>query len=339
MAQNRNKYLDEVKGIAAILVVYGHTIQYGNGANYLMNKYFYSNIIYKAIYSFHMPLFAIIAGYLLSKSLHKRGSYEVLTSRMRSLEIPIITWSIINFGIRIRCYGSFNSIKEMLKQYIWVLIGTHWFLWAILFCTISVIFIHQLCKDFIWAYVIVLLLGFVIPDEFNLSYFKFLYPFFVGGYLWEKNNCKTLVKNDFALLGGAIIGWCLLLVFFKEDVYIYESGFCILKRENLMRQIFIDVFRIVVGVCGSIIILIGMKKLKYDCYISKVLILFGKNSLGIYIINSYVNLYILKRICLNWEWNGVRTILITGIVSIICTTLTVVISKCKVMNKLLLGGK
>lgn len=45
MAQNRNKYLDEVKGIAAILVVYGHTIQYGNGANYLMNKYFYSNII------------------------------------------------------------------------------------------------------------------------------------------------------------------------------------------------------------------------------------------------------------------------------------------------------
>lgn len=170
-----------------------------------------------------MPLFAIIAGYLLSKSLHKRGSYEVLTSRMRSLEIPIITWSIINFGIQIRCYGSFNSIKEMLKQYIWVLIGTHWFLWAILFCTISVIFIHQLCKDFIWAYVIVLLLGFVIPDEFNLSYFKFLYPFFVGGYLWEKNNCKTLVKNDFALLGGGQLLDGVYCLYFLKRMYTYMN--------------------------------------------------------------------------------------------------------------------
>ena len=63
----RNENIDIIKGIAVILMVYGHCLQYGvNG------KIDYFNMLcFKIIYSFHMPLFTIVSGYLLGKSLLK----------------------------------------------------------------------------------------------------------------------------------------------------------------------------------------------------------------------------------------------------------------------------
>lgn len=69
MDKNRNEIIDIVKGIAILLVVYGHIIQIlyiGAG------KSFFEDNIEKVICSFHMPLFALVSGYLFYISYKRR---------------------------------------------------------------------------------------------------------------------------------------------------------------------------------------------------------------------------------------------------------------------------
>lgn len=62
MTFSKRNYIDCVRGIAVFLMVWGHTIQCGNGQAFIGEKSYYSDLIFRSIYSFHMPLFAILGG-------------------------------------------------------------------------------------------------------------------------------------------------------------------------------------------------------------------------------------------------------------------------------------
>lgn len=96
---NRLQWIDISKGVAIILVVLGHTGLKSGSALYL-NTF---------IYSFHLPLFFILSGYLFkdysewtshSKSNSGGGKMLyirwILSKRFYSLIIPYITYTIIN---------------------------------------------------------------------------------------------------------------------------------------------------------------------------------------------------------------------------------------------------
>ena len=59
--KNRNIYIDVLKGLAVLAVLLGHAIQRGLVINYT------EDIIFKIIYTFHMPLFMFLSGYVLKK--------------------------------------------------------------------------------------------------------------------------------------------------------------------------------------------------------------------------------------------------------------------------------
>ena len=80
--RQRNVYLDLVKGIAVCLVVLGHCIQFGSGAKYLETGAFFENTIFRVIYSFHMPVFMMISGYLFSYSIRKYSFVELIKTRI-----------------------------------------------------------------------------------------------------------------------------------------------------------------------------------------------------------------------------------------------------------------
>lgn len=70
----RDKRLDILKGIAIILVVIGHNIQFMKGNTYAQGDFF-SNPVFSIIYTFHMPAFMLVSGYLFylaSKSIKQR---------------------------------------------------------------------------------------------------------------------------------------------------------------------------------------------------------------------------------------------------------------------------
>lgn len=78
-----SKSIDTFKGIMILLVIFGHSIE-----GLISNKEIL--VIYNFIYSFHMPAFAFISGYL------SKGNGEVNVDKLiKSLLIPFIVFSII----------------------------------------------------------------------------------------------------------------------------------------------------------------------------------------------------------------------------------------------------
>lgn len=99
MKEQRTPFFDIVKGISIFLVILGHCIQYGSGTQVLTRELFFNNIWFRAVYSFHMPLFMLISGYLFGNSCRKHSWRSNLLAKVNGLEVPIVAWGTINFFI------------------------------------------------------------------------------------------------------------------------------------------------------------------------------------------------------------------------------------------------
>lgn len=80
MAQ-RNTVLSIAKGIAIILMVIGHA----EGPGLLTNF----------IYTFHMPLFFIAAGYFFNRERSLADPWSFISRRLKGLYVPMVKWSLI----------------------------------------------------------------------------------------------------------------------------------------------------------------------------------------------------------------------------------------------------
>lgn len=223
--KSRNIFVDLVKAYAIILVVLGHSIQCGSGENYLQTQLFFDNIIFKYIYSFHMPLFMLISGYLFAYGI-KNSFVDIVTNKLRSLIAPICFWAIIPLVIYIttQCLNDSFSIMLSFKYYLNYSLFSLWFLWAVFLCSLLVVIVNKLFKDAICIYVLLFVVSFVVPDGYNLYLYKFMYPFFVIGYMFNKYSLQEklqyIYRSKYFEIGvGAL--FFLMLLFYKHDMYIY----------------------------------------------------------------------------------------------------------------------
>ncbi len=92
--KKRDVSLDIAKGILIFLVVWGHSIQFGFGYAYGESYGCFKDWMFRFIYSFHMPLFMAISGYLYYNSNQKKFS-EVVLSRLKSIGIPYLLYCTI----------------------------------------------------------------------------------------------------------------------------------------------------------------------------------------------------------------------------------------------------
>lgn len=65
----RITYLDSLKAILILLVILGHAVQFNT-------EEYETNPLFQFIYSFHMPLFLFISGYLTCRGSFKGGTLE-----------------------------------------------------------------------------------------------------------------------------------------------------------------------------------------------------------------------------------------------------------------------
>lgn len=83
--------LDATKGIAIILMILGHCIQ----LSYVSDEGFFENIVFKLIYSFHMPLFMIISGFLFAGTVERKSLLQIIYSKVTNILFPILIWNFI----------------------------------------------------------------------------------------------------------------------------------------------------------------------------------------------------------------------------------------------------
>ena len=122
MEQKRNQLLDIAKGVAIILVVWGHALQQYSG----LDQYTTINLwMERFLISFHMPLFMLISGYLFYFSLQRHTESDIVKVRFRMFILPILTMSVIRF-LR-------HNLKHFSLSNLWdfplTLPNTLWFFW------------------------------------------------------------------------------------------------------------------------------------------------------------------------------------------------------------------
>lgn len=342
----RNRYLDIVKGLLIISVVVGHCVQHGSGRAFCSGNYFYDNWLFKFIYSFHMPLFMLVCGYFFANSIERRSLKETLSKRLKSLLVPILIWSVIPISIfisKVIRHGIPEEITfiDTAQKILKIITDNLWFLWAVLYNSLIVLFIHKVLKDSIWAYAVIFILLFFVPNAMYLH--CFMYPYFVLGYLYNKRFAKSdkiqsIQQKSSLLLTITGIAFFAMLPFFEREHYIYTSLYNILNG-NPLHQTGVDLFRFFIGLFGSIFVMLSIKRL-HDLIGDRrgVLAYLGRNTIGIYIVSSYLNPLLLD-ICRKLDGPNYLYIAIESVIVIILSlSIVTFIKRNHTASRLLLGS-
>ncbi|AHE32258.1 acyltransferase [Burkholderia pseudomallei] len=134
----RDSYLDTARGAGIILVVYGHVLR-GLFSAGLVPAGWPSALLAATdytIYTFHMPLFFLLSGLHVPKSLRRAGDVFLLT-KLRTIVYPYFVWSLLQGAVQIAlsARGTNHAFTPNdLLAIGWRPFGQFWFLYALFIC-------------------------------------------------------------------------------------------------------------------------------------------------------------------------------------------------------------
>lgn len=135
-ARTREKWVDDVKVIACILVVVGHFFQSMVMANILPDSDLYELFI-TTIYYFHVPLFFICSGYLYQKysKVNSVISWRRnVVKKALALGMPYVTFSTATWILKKAFSGSVNSqLGGLGDTLLFHPALSYWYLYALFF--------------------------------------------------------------------------------------------------------------------------------------------------------------------------------------------------------------
>lgn len=345
----RNVYIDYLKAITIFLVVVGHCIQFGSGHEVYENQLYFNNFLFRLIYSFHMPMFMIISGYLFYNTAYKYSAKIVLVKKIQSICIPLVLWGTMDFIISIFRMGEFPAILELCKMYIGSIQSGLWFLWALLYSCIITLIIKTFGRDSKWIYTGVIVLFFFVTDSFHLRNTKFLYPFFVLGYFGNKNffasKAKKALRNiDLSkkiFVSVFLIIFIILLNGYGRNISIYRSSMYIVDFNDAWNIVYASLYRWVTGIigCGLFAMTIYLIHNLIAGKLQKILIGLSTTSLGVYIINSYANIYLLLPLTSTLTFHPIILLIESIAMSLLCWFISYILQKNRLVNLLMFGGR
>jgi fucose 4-O-acetylase-like acetyltransferase len=199
-AVNRVQTVDIVKGIAILLMVYGHIEQGGMHRHWwdampgVVAGVHFSNAF---VYSFHMASFFFVAGLFLTSSIHRRGPWPFTLEKCKTILYPYLLWSLVTV-VSDPLTARFRSATHPFS---WsdagmgILSGNDsWFLITLFICQILALLVYRLPH---WAQMLLALAAcYLIPfSSITVFYTPFLYfPFVVAGIWFGAEGMRRLAS-------------------------------------------------------------------------------------------------------------------------------------------------
>lgn len=339
-ATNRNTTIDLLKGIAIILVIFAHCIQFGSGLDYFESQSFYNNQIFKSIYSFHMPLFMLISGYLFYFTIQKHSYKYNLKTRFMGLLVPVIIWQTIWILI-VDFYNPNNhNVLLLFNSYL----NTLWFITSVFINSLIVLICNKYTKDSLLFYIAIFIISLFVPNYHGYNLYVYMLPYFLCGYIYNKTGgIKVSVnwKMEITCFFFLFILFLILLYHYEINDYAYISGTFIMKNYTIsISQIYTDIFRWTIGLIGSLCVIL-LTKLIYNTNAQslflKYLRIIGAKTMGLYIVSTYFFKFFYL---LPIKYSSYTYILIECIiVTLISYMMTWLIEQNKYSRKFLLGGR
>lgn len=287
MIQNREStYINVVKGIAVVLMIWGHCIQYCAETSFDV----FEHSIFQFIYSFHMPLFMLISGYLFSFSYQKRDLKTLLIHRTQSMLQPIVFASMLNAFLAklptFFLYGTIHITNGELFNGLYSL----WFLWCVLSSSTAVAIAGKTARN-PWIQLLYVILGVFLVTLFPENHYHvYMYPYFVAGFYYGIYRSQIPAWFSKCAIVSLVI-FPAMIPYYESKHFIYITPIYTPDME-MLELIRLNGFRWLIGFAGSVFVLTITKWVfhlvdgrKHGSWILEMLAKLGKNSLAIYAIS------------------------------------------------------
>lgn len=274
----RDESLDIVRGVAAILVILGHTIQIYEHAS--------ENPLYNFITALQMPLFMMVSGFAIGYSKRISNIDDLksfLKKRTISLLLPWMVWSILSY-----IFLSSKPVGEYILNTVYHMEAAYWFLFSLWCIDLIFGFSFYLATKYIQKELLgvlifcsilnlmLLLIGIKVGITFlGIKYTTYYLVFFILGWLLYKYKNKR--TNN---LNNKRIQWLnvILLLFFAISL----SKISIIDLPDTPLYI---LYRLFVSLSGCIIVFYYCsKKTNIQPVIKNLILKFSKYSLELYIV-------------------------------------------------------
>lgn len=144
----RYSWVDFAKGVAIILVVYRHILIGIERADLEPEKILMD--ISRGIYSFRMPLFFVLSGIFVRRSIMKRTNGVFVADKFKTLMYPYLIWTFIQVTIQIFMSGYTNASRTIADYgYIFYqprAIDHFWFIYALFSISLVFLLVFRLFK-------------------------------------------------------------------------------------------------------------------------------------------------------------------------------------------------
>lgn len=274
ITDSRDYRMDNIKCFLIILVICGHLMELSNRDSV--------NIIYKIIYSFHMPAFIFVTGYFA-----RFKPVKILRSIVLPYVIFQILYTLFDYYI---LHGSKNLSIQFTRPY-WIM----WYLMAIfayymLLPVINIKSIYIRALIFSLSLIISTLVGYDSRIGYYLSLSRILVflPFFIAGVYMSSyklsDRIDTIMKSKKLLLiiisVAVIIAGCLYIRYVGISKIALYGSMCFEKSGiNPLIRMWLNI----IAVSWIVVMLTTMPR-KRIAIISFI----GKNTLWIYLLHGFV---------------------------------------------------
>lgn len=316
----RNQYFDVVKGFGIFLVVLGHCWILSDGLG----------DVYILIYSFHMPLFLVVSGYL-SYGKREESFFLFLKRKIRHILFPYTIFYFFSAIVSYLFFPETRNIGNMLKGYLlsdkWGAVNNFalWYLPMFFIASILFYFICKLQSRRIYAGTLILFFfiapvfqNFLAPQQNNIPFSIHVLPaalFCMGiGYLLAELRYFDWIKTC-----RKINAWLCLVFFFLGIVICYH---------NPQQLLYITSFSYLTAAIFLLHFVFGMIDNFYGEGVNGFFILkyLGKNSLiilGLHrIILALLQRYQFQMVLDKLKINGiVSAMFVSGLVCILCVAM------------------
>ena len=272
----RDLSFDYLKGLLIFLVILGHSIIYIEGVDC------YYDPLWKSIHTFHMPLFVLISGYFFKNRIDT-SFWELCKKQFSRLLLPQITFVVIGFVLIPINWDKFSYLIAIDGQvnikpfYHYVTFA--WFLWCIFFCSLFLNFLKRIVagegKKYVYIVIVICLLMFIFFDYLpgplfkNQQFAKQLLFFAIG--MWFREYKLFIQQARLAILLVAVI----IISFYLPSL--------------ISRDIhFVDYHNWMILALATCPVVYYLSKRLYELDFAKnILVRWGQNSLGLYIIHVF----------------------------------------------------
>lgn len=136
----RTPWIDIAKGIGILLVIYGHVARGVVAAGLPMDPGVFA-VIDRAIYSFHMPLFFLLSGFVFLGALERKSTRSIVYSRIDAIVWPYLLWSLLSSFIEVMlsAYTNKQTAPSDVLALLWQPRAHFWFLYVLFLASLFVL--------------------------------------------------------------------------------------------------------------------------------------------------------------------------------------------------------